>query len=315
MSQPANDLGPSVSPAATTVWTPADPCDVLRTVAPLRRGRADPAHAVVADGTVWRACWTPAGPGTLRLRCQGSSAVHADAWGPGAAWLIESVPALLGAGHRCEGFVPAHPLLREAALRHPGVGLPRSGLVFDTLVPSVLEQKVTGGEAHLSYRQLVRRFGCRAPGPAPAGLLVPPPAAGWRRVASWEWHRAGVGPQRAATIVRAARVAERLEEAVEMAPPDAERRLRAVPGIGVWTAAEIAQRALGDCDAVSVGDFHVPAVVGWALIGRPVDDDGMLELLEPYRPHRGRVVRLLELSGFRKPRFGPRITVADMRAI
>jgi hypothetical protein len=41
----------------------------------------------------------------------------------------------------------------------------------------------------------------------------------------------------------------------------------------------------------------------------------MLELLAPYAGHRQRAVRLIELSGIRKPRFGPRAPVADIRAI
>ena len=52
-----------------------------------------------------------------------------------------------------------------------------------------------------------------------------------------------------------------------------------VPGVGVWTAAETAHRALGDADAVSFGDYHVAKNVGWALTGEAVDDDGMAELL------------------------------------
>jgi len=93
------------------------------------------------------------------------------------------------------------------------------------------------------------------------------------------------------------------------------QRLRAVPGVGVWTAAEVAQRAWGDPDEVSVGDFHLPALVGWALAGRPVDDDGMLELLSPYAGHRHRAVRLVEMSGVRKPGFGPRMPVGDIRGL
>jgi 3-methyladenine DNA glycosylase/8-oxoguanine DNA glycosylase len=81
----------------------------------------------------------------------------------------------------------------------------------------------------------------------------------------------------------------------------------------VWTAAEIRQRALGDPDAVSVGDYHLPGIVGWALTGRKVDDEGMLELLAPYAGHRHRVIRLLELSGAHPPRRGPRLSVRDYR--
>ena len=146
-------------------------------------------------------------------------------------------------------------------------------------------------------------------------MRVPPPAEVWRRIPSWDWHRAGVGPQRARTVLAASRLADRLEEAVGLEPAAALARLRAVPGIGEWTAAEIAQRALGDGDALSVGDYHLAGFVGWALIGRPLDDAGMVELLEPWRPHRYRVVRLLEISGASKPRFGPRMAIQDHRAV
>jgi 3-methyladenine DNA glycosylase/8-oxoguanine DNA glycosylase len=143
-------------------------------------------------------------------------------------------------------------------------------------------------------------------------MRVPPSAQTWRYIPSWVYHRANVDPQRSRTIVTAARMAEKLEAAATMAPEQAAERLRAVPGIGVWTAAEIAQRALGDADALSVGDFHLAAIVGWSLLGRPLDDEGMVEYLEPLRPHRYRAIRLLEISGqARKPAFGPRTPLVD----
>jgi 3-methyladenine DNA glycosylase/8-oxoguanine DNA glycosylase len=144
-------------------------------------------------------------------------------------------------------------------------------------------------------------------------LRVPPPPRTLLDVPTWDWHRAGVDIKRQRAIRAAATVAKRLEECCGMAPADALARLRVVPGIGVWTAAETAQRALGDADAVSVGDFHIPALVGWALLGRPLDDDGMLEVLAEWVPHRHRVVRLIELSGTRKPKFAPRCSPIDYR--
>jgi len=225
--------------------------------------------------------------------------------------VVAGLADLLGGRDDPAGFEPAHPLLRDAHLRHPGLRVPRTGRVFESLVPAVLEQKVTGKEARSSWRWLLQRYGEPAPGPAPVGMHVPPPAQVWRHIPSWAWHRAGVDPKRSRTVLAAAAVAGRLEEAVGMVPDDAARRLSAVPGIGPWTVAEIAQRALGDADAVSVGDYHLSQFVGWALAGRPVDDDGMLELLEPWRPYRYRVVRLLECSGVAKPRFGPRMTIQD----
>ncbi len=162
---------------------------------------------------------------------------------------------------------PAHPLLRDAARRHPGLRIGRSGRVMEALVPAVLEQKVVGLEAFRAWRLLLRRFGLPAPGPAPAGLRVCPPAATWAAIPTWEWHRAGVEGIRAATIIGAARVAGRLEQVVTLPAADADRRLRSLPGIGVWTSAEIRQRACGDSDAVSVGDYNLPGAVGWAWPG------------------------------------------------
>ncbi len=288
--------------------------DLPATLGSLRRGAGDPAFRYAEGGAVWLTGRTPVGPATLLLRQLVPDEVSAVAWGGGAEWMIDGVPGLLGAGDAPAGFRPQHPLVDAAYRRHPGLRVPRCRRVLDVLVPAVLEQKVTGGEARRSWRDLLRRFGEPAPGPAPAGLLVPPAAATWARIPSWEWHRAGVDGHRSRAICAAAAVAGRLEESVAMPPAEAERRLRSVPGVGVWTAAEVAQRAFGDADAVSVGDFHLAPFVGWALAGRAVDDDGMLELLAPYRPHRYRAIRLLELSGFRMPRFGPRYAPHDMRA-
>jgi 3-methyladenine DNA glycosylase/8-oxoguanine DNA glycosylase len=298
-----------------TVWRPRLPLDVGRTLEPLRRGGGDPTHRREPDGTIWRTTRTAAGPATYRLTQRSAHEVHCAAWGDGAEQAIEGMADLLGGRDDPTGFEPTHPLLRDTLLRHPGIRVPRSGRVLEALVPAVLEQKVTGHEARSSWRWLLRKYGEAAPGPAPHGMRVPPPADVWRRVPSWDWHRAGVDPRRSKTVVTAARVASRLEQAVGMEPAEAISRLRVVPGIGAWTSAEIAQRALGDADAISVGDYHLPSFVGWALVGRPLDDDGMLEVLEPWRPHRYRVVRLLECSGFAMPRFGPRLTVQDHRAI
>ena len=305
---------PDPTPDAATTWRPRLPVDVRRTLSPLARGRADPTHRVLPDGTLWRTSWTPGGPVSVRLVQRGPHEVRCEAWGPGADDAVAGLADLLGARDGAEGFEPGCRLLTDTAARHPGLRVPRTGRVVEALVPAVLEQKVTGKEARAAFRRLVLRFGTVAPGPAPEGMCVPPPAEVWRRVPSWEWHRAGVDPKRARTVVAAMAVAGRLEEAVGMTPADAARRLSAVPGIGPWTVAEVAQRALGDTDALSVGDYHLSAFVGWALVGRPLDDDGMVELLEAWRPHRYRVVRLLELSGVGKPRFGPRLTVQDHRA-
>jgi 3-methyladenine DNA glycosylase/8-oxoguanine DNA glycosylase len=241
--------------------------------------------------------------------------VTAAAWGPGARWLLANLTELLGASDDPSGFAPAHPRLRAMTRSLPGLRVGRTGRVFEALVAAVLAQKVASPEATRAWRWLLRRYGERAPGPASAVMRVCPPPQVWASIPSWEWHRAGVEAVRARTIAVAARVAGRLEEVAALAPAEADRRLRAIPGIGVWTSAEIRQRACGDADAVSVGDYNLPSLVGWTLAGRRTDDAGMLELLAPYAGHRHRVTRLVVLGGAAPPRRGPRLPIRDYRAI
>lgn len=297
----------------TLSWRPPFPLDLSRTIGVHRRGAGDPAFRVDPLGAVWRTSLTPDGPATLRLRA-GGGAVEAAAWGAGAGWLLRSVPALLGSLDDAAGFAPGHPMLAEAFQRFHSVRIGRSGRVMEALVPAVLEQKVVGVEARRAWRFLLYRYGGPAPGPAPSGMRVFPPPGVWLTIPSWDWHRAGVEGVRARTVMAAARVAARLEEITAMPSAEADARLRSLPGIGVWTSAETRQRACGDADAVSVGDYHLAGRVGWALAGRKVDDAGMLELLAPYAGHRHRAARLVELSGLGPPRRGPRMAVRDYRA-
>ena len=308
----AGDPGPDFTPL-TRQWSPPYAVDVRLILSVHARGPRDPAYRTDASGAVWRTVLTPGGPGTLRVAGRGGR-VTVTAWGPGAGWLLETLPALLGSGDDLAGFAPVHPLLREMAGRHPGARVGRSGRVLEALVPAILEQKVVGAEARRAWHYLLRRFGQPAPGPAPAGMRVFPDARTWAQIPSWDWHRAGVEPGQARTIAGAARVAARLEEILTMPAGDADRRLRSLPGVGPWTSAEVRQRACGDADAVSVGDYHLPGVVGWALAGRIVDDDGMLQLLAPYAGHRYRATRLVELSGAHPPRRGPRLALREYRA-
>lgn len=334
---------PGSGPAAPEAleWQAPFPVDLRRTLSVHRRGGRDPAFWIDAAGGVWRTSLTPDGPATLRVVAgpgagtrggDGAAAgqvpgaagaveppapgpvIRAWAWGPGAGWLLASVPAMLGACDDPAGFRPGHPLLRRMARRHPGLRVGRSARVMEALVPAVLEQKVLTIEAKRAWRRLLLRFGDRAPGPAPPGMRVFPPPRTWARIPSWEWHRAGVEGVRARTIMGAARVAGRLEEISELSAAEADQRLQSLPGIGPWTSAEIRQRACGDPDAVSVGDLHLPGMVGWALAGRLADDAGMLELLAPYAGHRYRAAWLVELSGAHPPRRVPRPAIRDYSA-
>jgi 3-methyladenine DNA glycosylase/8-oxoguanine DNA glycosylase len=287
------------------------PFDLVGTLAPLWRGPGDPAFRF-ERATIWRASRTPDGPATTRL-AEDPDGVEVMAWGPGAGWAIEAASALLGSDDDPLALHPRVPLLRDLQRRFAGIRLGRSAAVLEALVPAVLEQKVTGAQAVDGYRRLVRAHG--EPAPGPRRLMVPPHPAVLAALPYYAFHPFGIERRRAETIGRAAALAPRLEAIVDLPLDRAYARMRSVPGIGPWTAAEVAVRALGDPDAVSVGDFHLPHLVAWALAGEPRGtDERMLELLEPYRGQRARVIRLLEASGLRPPRRGPRIAPRRIEA-
>lgn len=289
-------------------WRPDWPVPVGSVLGVHRRGGGDPTYRVVGRRH-WRGIRTPDGPVTLAVESRSDQGVvRAEAWGPGAEWVLDRLPALLGADDDPAGFEPGHPLVAEGWRRYPHWRLGRTGLVWESLTPAIIEQKVTGQEAFAGFRMLVHRYGERAPGPgAELRLWVQPTPETVRQVPSWEWLRMHVDPARSRALVTAARVADSLERTVGLPGDEAERRLTSLPGIGVWTAAEVRQRAHGDPDAVSFGDYHVAKDVGWAIAGRPFDDAELAEFLEPWRGHRGRVVVLVMLAGGRPERHGPRM--------
>ena len=258
-----------------------------------------------ARGITERASRTPDGPVSVRF-AEAPGGIDAEAWGPGAAWVLDRAVAWCGAEDDDAGFDPPAGLVRDLWRRHPGLRIPRTGLVTERLIPVILEQKVTGNEARRAYRRLVTALA--EPAPGRLGLTLPPDPERVAALPYYAFHPFGV-ERRRAEVVRAvcARTAW-IDETAALPLDAAQGRLSSVLGIGPWTLAEVARIALGDADAVSVGDFHVPNIVAWALAREPRgSDQRMLELLEPYRPHRGRVQRLLETSGIRAPAFGPRM--------
>ena len=303
---------PAAPQPLETVVRPRLPVDLRLTLGPLRRGAGDPTMLVDRAGAWWRATRTPQGPATVRYAAAAGE-VRVAAWGPGAEWCLAAAPELLGSRDSLDGFHPDG-LVGELHHRLPGLRIPRSQAVFEALLPSILEQKVTGREAWNGYRAIVRAFGEAAPGPRP--LLLQPAPAVLATTPYWAFHPLGVERKRTTAILMAASHARRVEETVAMAPADAHRRLQALPGVGPWTSAEVAIVALGDADAVSVGDFHLPHLVSFALAGEPRGtDERMLELLAPFPGHRGRVLRLLTRSGRMPPRRGPRAAVRSFARI
>ena len=294
-----------------------EPVDLALTIAPLRRGRYDPATQLGAAG-LWRATRTPEGPSTLAVVGRdGASRTHsavfeARAWGPGAEWALEHAPALLGARDHPEEFRTDHPLIARLVRRLPGLRVSRANAVFETLIPTVLEQKVTGFESRRAYRQLVAKLG--EPAPGPAGLTLPPDPGAIAGTPYYELHLLGVERNRADTLRRVASQAHRLESLLALSSTEAQRELTQIRGIGPWSAGEVAFIAFGDPDAVSIGDYHVPHQVAWALAGEErATDERMLELLEPFRGHRGRVIRLITAARLGPERKGPRMGPNDFR--
>jgi 3-methyladenine DNA glycosylase/8-oxoguanine DNA glycosylase len=288
------------------------PLDLGRTLGPLRHGPADPTISI-APQRVARTTRTADGPATVLLRVRGSN-LEAEAWGAGAQLALDAVPALVGLDDDPEAFRPHHSIVAELHRRLPGLRIGRTGAVVESLVPAILEQKVTGQEAFAAWSGIVRRYG--EPAPGPIGLLLAPAASTLAALPYHAFHRFSVERRRADTIRWAAARARRIEEIVGMPLAAGYARLQALPGVGPWTAAEVGMRALGDADAVSVGDFHLPHLVSWLLAGeRRADDARMLELLEPYRGQRGRVIRLFEASGMRPARRAPRLAPRSIARI
>ncbi len=294
------------------------PFDLALTLRPLVRGHGDRTIRI-ASGRAWWAGRTIAGPATLAFS-QETDRVGVDAWGPGAEVALARAARLLGLAPDAPSAGSLggadHPRIAELARRHPGVRIPRTEAVFESLVAAIMEQKVTGTEARRVWHGLVRTYGEPAPGPPEVGLRLFPAPADLAALPYYRFHPLGLERRRADLIRAVAARAPWFEATVELPLPEAYARLQAVPGIGPWTAAEVAVRALGDADAVSVGDFHIPNLVSWALAGEPRGTDArMLELLEPYRGRRALVVRLLELSGMRAPAYGPRLSPRSIEGI
>lgn len=296
------------------------PFDLPGTLSPLVRGHGDRTIRI-GSSEAWLALRTASGPATLHLSVT-PGLLTAQAWGVGGDLALERAGRIVGLEPR---RAPTGALdttddgrIATLARRRPGIRTLRTEAVFEALVAAIVEQKVTGAEAHRVWHGMVRTYGEPAPGPAGTdfGLRLLPAPATLAALPYYAYHPLGLERRRADLIRAIAARATWFEAIVDLPLPEAYARLESVPGIGPWTVAEVAVRALGDNDAVSVGDFHVPNLVAWALAGEPRGDDArMLELLEPYRGRRALVVRLLELSGVRAPRYGPRLAPRRIEAI
>lgn len=260
--------------------------------------------------THWRGA-----PHQMRLRLPveaESPRVVVRAWGPQAADLALCAPDLIGAGDQgAAAFRPTSQPLQRWHRQTPGLRLRRAVSVFETLVPIVLAQKILGKEAMAIHRRWFRRAAVDPPGPP--GPPVPPSPGALLDTGYEDWHQMGLERRRSRTLHRVAERADELESWRDLDTETLYGKLTSIPGIGPWSANRLLA-ALGHEDAVTIGDYNLPSFVAWNLAGEPrADDRRMLELLEPFRGQRARVLRLIEFHGKTPPRRGPRLAFRSIQ--
>lgn len=304
---PASTGTPTGSPTSA-----ARPPAVLRSIlGPLRYGGSDPTTRLSPTEFI-RATLTPDGPGTVRL-VWSDGVVRSQAWGAGAEWLLGSVPRLLGDLDQPYEFHDAHPAIMRAQHQHRGLRLGASGDLYHELLPTILGQRITAGEAIAQWHRLCMQLGDIAPGPFD-GLRLPPSPVRLAETPLWWFHPLGIERKRAVPLIEVARHADKCWRWAASGSAAAAQSMALLRGVGEWTIGCALATALGEPDAVAVGDFHLKNMVAYALAGEPrATDERMLNLLEPYRGQRGRVVRLLQMHGPSAPKFGPRQRVLPMR--
>lgn len=308
-------------PGPIARWTEVEaPRSLRRTLGVFRSGFGDPTTRL-ADGVFLRATSTPDGPGTLRLTWGAdpspvdTAGLHAEAWGPGADWLMGGVAALTGHADRPIMFAEAHPAVERALRLARLTRIGASGDAYHQLLPTIIAQRITAGEAVRQWERLCRELGEPAPGPPEVveGLLLPPSPASLHRRPAWWFHPLGIETKRARPLVELARHADKLWGWTVSGAAMLGAKLALIDGIGPWTIGSVLGPVCGDPDAVPIGDFHFPNTVAWALDGQArADDARMLELLEPYRGQRGRVLSAIVSTAVAAPAFGPRKRIQPM---
>lgn len=274
------------------------PLDLRRTLRPL--------HGRFAQDGWWLTARTPEGPGSLRIKRTQADLIG-EAWGPGSGWLLARLGSIAGLDDDPSLFVTDHPMVSELHRTHPGDRFGRTDLVFPALLIAICAQKVTSTEARSAMQGLRRAFSSPAPGPNDRMSLPPDPDV-MADAPYHAFHTLHLEKRRADLIKSVSRQAARIQRLASLSPTDAADVLESVPGIARWTTAKTLEVSHGDPDQVAVGDFHFKNIVVHHMTGRDRGtDEEMIELLEPFRPHRGRVIRLLHTLGH-APKFGPRMT-------
>ena len=273
-----------------------DPALVL---GPLAMMRTDPTMRLGRHEAI-RSTYTPDGPGVIRITWgQRVGQVSVDVSGDGADWLIRQAPRLIGADDDVRGFAPVDAVVNRLWARFRGDRVGATGTVWHDLAWTITQQRVRRSDASQQWRRLAHAYGDVCDGYD--DLYTPPDPERLARAAPWSLRSLGIDERRATTLIAAARVAGKLHALTDRPFPDVERPLRTIPGVGPWTLGCLSAFTWGDPDTVIPGDSGIPSLIASTLTGaRRADDATMLELLEPYRPHRYRVLRLAFAARMRR---------------
>ncbi len=188
-------------------------------------------------------------------------------------------PAVIG------GHLGADPLLRGLLAKHPGIRTPGAWDGFELAVRAILGQQVSVRAATTIAGRVAAMFGSPVAGGGVLERMFPTPG----QLANSAIEEAGVVAARAATIRALAR--QVVNGTVSFGPcvdgPATVSALRAVPGIGDWTAEYIAMRAFGEPDAFPSGDLVLRRMAG-NCTARELERRS-----ETWRPWRAYAVMLL----------------------
>ena len=192
--------------------------------------------------------------------------------------LAHGIPQALGKVRRlCDlgcrpDVVDAH--LGDLAAQTPGMRLPGTFDGLEIAVRAIVGQVISVVQARRILARLVRIAGEPLPAAALAGLALPagasapshvfPTAQALAALPDADYQAAGVPMARIRAIRALARevAAGNIRLDPLAAPEDTVARLRAIDGIGDWTAQYVAMRALGWPDAFPATDYALRKVLG-----------------------------------------------------
>jgi AraC family transcriptional regulator of adaptative response / DNA-3-methyladenine glycosylase II len=181
----------------------------------------------------------------------------------------------------------ADPAMTPLVARIPGIRVPGTFDGFELVVRAIFGQQVSVAGARTSLGRLVSAAGTALDRPS-GGITHLFPTA--ERVSELPPEAFGMPRARAGTIRRVAALVARgeLDLSGEAPPEGPLRRLGDVPGIGPWTLAYVAMRALRDPDAFMAGDLGVRK--GFEALGLESTQAAMRARAERWRPWRAYAV-------------------------